>query len=457
MSFPTTSEGPSEEAAAAWKSTRERRARITWSLIAEPSDAVAMLACAVLGPVDALELARHGSGPDLLRALGGQLPTQASDPGAGNPPARAARALARWRARLTPHGLDEALADAARRGLRIITPLDSEWPRALDDLQESRPHCLWGAGPGTSRSARQRSHRRPRRFAGLHPVRGGHRRLLRGGLRGRRRHRGSRRCLRIDAAAHRGALAADAGATIAILAGGLDRLYPRGNTELLERIRERHLLLSETPPGTAPTRWRFLARNRLIAALSQANDRGRGLLALRRAVDRTARRPALATGRRRPRAGHLCRQRRLPPADQGTRRSADHRASGSAGPAPGRSGCGGRGAGRCRTSWICSAPRTGGFTRCPHAPPSPLRASRTRSDSPRTTSTPPWQSTGAAGPRGADIPTGATRRIVLLTRRPTSTDAGEEPGVVSTWSNHEHDDDTVIEDFVAHLRLERGR
>ena len=72
MSFPTTSEGPSEEAAAAWESTRERHARITWSLIAEPSDAVAMLACAVLGPVDALELARHGSGPDLLRALGGQ-------------------------------------------------------------------------------------------------------------------------------------------------------------------------------------------------------------------------------------------------------------------------------------------------------------------------------------------------------------------------------------------------
>ncbi|MGO1505361.1 MAG: DNA-processing protein DprA [Brachybacterium sp.] len=270
MSFPTTSEGPSEEAAAAWESTRERRARITWSLIAEPSDAVAMLACAVLGPVDALELARHGSGPDLLRALGGQLPTQASDPGAGNPPARAARALARWRARLTPHGLDEALADAARRGLRIITPLDSEWPRALDDLQESRPHCLWVQGPGRldqlvsgrtaalvgSRASTPYGEDTASSFAAAFAASGGT--VVSGGAYG------------IDAAAHRGALATDAGATIAVLAGGLDRLYPRGNTELLERIRERHLLLSETPPGTAPTRWRFLARNRLIAALSQA-------------------------------------------------------------------------------------------------------------------------------------------------------------------------------------------
>lgn len=73
----------------------------------------------------------------------------------------------------------------------------------------------------------------------------------------------------IDAAAHRGALAADGGATLAVLAGGLDRLYPRGNTQLLETLRERHLLISEAPPGTAPTRWRFLARNRLIAALSR--------------------------------------------------------------------------------------------------------------------------------------------------------------------------------------------
>src|SRR5699024_11383122 len=72
----------------------------------------------------------------------------------------------------------------------------------------------------------------------------------------------------IDAAAHCGALAADDGATVAVLAGGLDALYPRGNTRLLEQIRERHLLVSEAPPGTAPTRWSSMSRNPLTAAVS---------------------------------------------------------------------------------------------------------------------------------------------------------------------------------------------
>jgi DNA processing protein len=71
----------------------------------------------------------------------------------------------------------------------------------------------------------------------------------------------------IDAAAHRGALAAD-GVTIAVSAGGLDRPYPAGNANLFERIAANGLLISESPPGCAPQRHRFLSRNRLIAALS---------------------------------------------------------------------------------------------------------------------------------------------------------------------------------------------
>src|SRR5699024_11737182 len=58
----------------------------------------------------------------------------------------------------------------------------------------------------------------------------------------------------IDAAAHRGALAAEDGATLAVLAGGLDSLYPRGNSQLLERIRARHLLVSEAPPRSEERR-----------------------------------------------------------------------------------------------------------------------------------------------------------------------------------------------------------
>lgn len=72
----------------------------------------------------------------------------------------------------------------------------------------------------------------------------------------------------IDAAAHRGAIDAGAAPTVAVLACGVDVAYPRGNDQLLGRIAEQGVLLSEVPPGSAPTRVRFLVRNRLIAALS---------------------------------------------------------------------------------------------------------------------------------------------------------------------------------------------
>jgi DNA processing protein len=68
---------------------------------------------------------------------------------------------------------------------------------------------------------------------------------------------------------HRAGLASDA-TTIAFLAGGVDRLYPAGHTDLLRRVGERGLLLAELPCGSSPTRWRFLMRNRLIAAASRA-------------------------------------------------------------------------------------------------------------------------------------------------------------------------------------------
>lgn len=73
----------------------------------------------------------------------------------------------------------------------------------------------------------------------------------------------------IDAAAHRGALAAD-GVSVLVSAGGLDRPYPSANRTLFERIGDSGLLVSESPPGAAPQKHRFLSRNRIIAALSSA-------------------------------------------------------------------------------------------------------------------------------------------------------------------------------------------
>ena len=71
----------------------------------------------------------------------------------------------------------------------------------------------------------------------------------------------------IDSAAHRGALAAQ-GVTLAVLANGIDRIYPRCNQRLSEEIRFRGALISEFPLGTPPRRENFPQRNRIIASLS---------------------------------------------------------------------------------------------------------------------------------------------------------------------------------------------
>jgi DNA processing protein len=72
----------------------------------------------------------------------------------------------------------------------------------------------------------------------------------------------------IDAAAHRGALNAD-GPTIAVLACGIDIAYPRAHENLIAAIARSGAVITELPPGSAPLKFRFLARNRIIAALTR--------------------------------------------------------------------------------------------------------------------------------------------------------------------------------------------
>jgi len=99
----------------------------------------------------------------------------------------------------------------------------------------------------------------------------------------------------IDAAAHEGALeAGSAGGTVAVLACGLDIVYPSGHAALTERIAASGAVMTEYPPGTPAQPFRFPDRNRLVAALS------RGVLVVEAAVQSgsllTAR-LALETGR----------------------------------------------------------------------------------------------------------------------------------------------------------------
>ena len=72
----------------------------------------------------------------------------------------------------------------------------------------------------------------------------------------------------IDQAAHRGALAVG-GPSVAVLACGVDRAYPAAHRDLIDHLAPAGAVVSELPPGCAPLRMRFLARNRIIAALTR--------------------------------------------------------------------------------------------------------------------------------------------------------------------------------------------
>jgi DNA processing protein len=167
----------------------------------------------------------------------------------------------------------ERLAKAAE--MRFIVPGDDEWPDGLDDLRHAEsiqrrggvPLGLWLRGPGRLAHLMQRSvaivgSRAATAYGngiatdlgadlaeqGVTVVSGG--------------------AFGIDLAAHRGALAAG-GPTVCVLANGVDMAYPPAHAAIFETLAKDQLLVSELPPGANPTRVRFLARNRLIAAMSR--------------------------------------------------------------------------------------------------------------------------------------------------------------------------------------------
>lgn len=179
------------------------------------------------------------------------------------------------------------LANLERIGGRLVCPGDADWPAQLADLareggraagrrdrqtagqagEAGAPYALWVHGPLPLSGVCHRSVAlvgcRAATGYGTHVA---------GELGADLAERGwtvvSGGAYGIDGAAHRGALAVG-GATVAVLAGGVDVLYPRGHASLFHRMIEEGLFVSEAPPGVPPFRRRFLTRNRLIAALSQ--------------------------------------------------------------------------------------------------------------------------------------------------------------------------------------------
>ncbi|MEU6602074.1 DNA-processing protein DprA [Streptomyces flaveolus] len=169
------------------------------------------------------------------------------------------------RARRAEPERDLELARAA--GARFVRPGDTEWPRQLDDLGDARPLGLWVRGRPNLRMWALRSvavvGARACTEYGAHAAA-----TLASGLAERGWVVVSGGAYGIDGAAHRGALATH-GATVAVLACGVDQPYPRGHAALITRIAEQGLVVGELPPGDHPTPSRFILRNRVIAALTR--------------------------------------------------------------------------------------------------------------------------------------------------------------------------------------------
>lgn len=237
-------------------------ARASWTGIAEPGDSVAGALVSTLGPVQALTSLVDGWAVERVAAA-------TADAGADSISARdLTLAFDRWRPRLISHAVITALRQAARVSARLILPTDELWPTAVDELGMHRPIALWVRGIdaaleslGTSialvgaRAATGYGEHMAMEFGA--------------GLSDRGVAVVSGAAYGIDGMVHRSALASG-GLTVAFLAGGVDRFYPSGHDALLGRIATVGAVVSELPCGSPPTKWRFLQRNRLIAASSVA-------------------------------------------------------------------------------------------------------------------------------------------------------------------------------------------
>jgi len=237
--------------------SEERIARAALTRLFEPGDTVGLALVAHYGPVEALRIATT-SKPDSAYGFG-DVTAEALGQG-----------LTRWRSTIPHLQPEKDLRTIGRLGGGFLIPGDEHWPAALNDLADA-PVGLWYRGnialgiptPGKSititgsRDCTSYGAAVTGDFAwslaqrGITVVHG----LGYG----------------VDAAACKAALAGASGegpATIAVVAGGCDRIFPSGHSDLGDAIQANGLLLSEMPPGSAPTRARFLARNRILAALA---------------------------------------------------------------------------------------------------------------------------------------------------------------------------------------------
>jgi len=232
-----------------------------WSEITEPGDSIGGMLRRIIGAEQALELIRDGisardlayllpvdnfQAPEFLQAL--------------------ADALECWRRRLATADADKSLDRITKINGQLLTPESEQWPKVIDDLGDHAPAALWLVGKAETLKQSAISVIGAR-LASAYGIRltsdlvrfcvSKDWLIVSGGALG------------IDAKASASALECG-GNTVCVMAGGLDRLYPEANLELFKLVCNSGALVSEVAPGVSPSRWRFLQRNRLIAALGKA-------------------------------------------------------------------------------------------------------------------------------------------------------------------------------------------
>lgn len=231
-------------------------ARAIWSVVVEPGDGVAGLLIGVAGEIAAARFLLDQPTPrELVRLTSEEVDLRG-----------ATAALGRWLPRRSSVDVERSLEAAARCGARLLIPGDHDWPPGVDGLDRHAPVLLWSRGDASLLGRRGVAIVGARAATGY----GEHVAMeFAAGLAARDVVVFSGGAYGIDGMAHRAALASG-GATVAVLAGGIDRFYPAGHEALLRRVAGEGAVVSEAPCGAAPTRWRFLQRNRLIAAMADA-------------------------------------------------------------------------------------------------------------------------------------------------------------------------------------------
>lgn len=244
-------------------------ARSAWSVICEPGDGFAGFLISKMGATAALEAEIQGISTKQLKSKLFSLGFDSVELDSfGVFEKLHAEARERWRPRLQLEMIRTALFKINKVGGFVLTPAEPDWPQQLEDLGQHAPFALWVRGSGSalrqlgqsisivgSRGATSYGEFATNAMVSALVPKGYS--IVSGGAYG------------IDGIAHRSTLALR-GNTVAVMAGGLDKFYPSGNSEMLRRISQTGAVISEVPPGTVPSKWRFLQRNRLISALSQS-------------------------------------------------------------------------------------------------------------------------------------------------------------------------------------------